>query len=244
MGQPNPPGDIPLVDGLGVEWNDIVNAFPEDKRAELGPKLKERVTAVTSEYEPLKQWEQFQKSGITPEHADTALRLFTQIENNPKEVYETIGKYLNITPAQAEKVVKEVEKGDKDDPRIQTMQDQINTLAQVAIANREMSVQEQQAAEADAAVDEEIGSLKQKYGDFPEDEIIMRMLYSDMSAEEAFQDYNGRVAEIQKRRPSPMVMSGGGMVPAQPIDVRKLDSAGTKNLVTQMLDHANAENRK
>jgi hypothetical protein len=138
MGQPTPPGDSPLIEGLDSSWNDIVNYIPEDKRAEFAPKFKERVQS----YEALKPWEEFQKSGITPDHAGTALNLFSVIENNPREVYETIGKHLNITPQQAKEVVKEVEKeidSGNDDPRLATLQQQVDTLAQIALANKQMS---------------------------------------------------------------------------------------------------------
>ncbi|MFY3741638.1 MAG: hypothetical protein HMLIMOIP_002096 [Candidatus Nitrosomirales archaeon] len=245
MGQPNPPGDnVPLIEGLDSSWNEIVSAIPEDRRTELGPKLKERITATTSQYEPLKQWEDLQKSGITPDFAGTAIGLFNLIENDPKQVYEAIGKHLNITPAQAKEVVEEVQDGDQDDPRIQRMEQQLETLAQIALAQRQMTAQEQQAAEADAAVDKELSDLKSKVGDFPEDEIVMRMLHKDMTAQQAYEEYSGRVSELQKRRPAPMLMGQGGSIPSRAIDVKKLDSKETKNLVAQMLESANVERNK
>lgn len=237
MGQPTPPGDMPLVEGLGSEWNDIVSAFPEDRRAELAPKLKERISG----YESLKGWENLQKSGITPDHADTALRIYSTLENNPREVYDTLAKYLNITPAQAQEVVEELDDADGDDPRIANLQKQVETLAQIALANKQMDTQQRQQAEADAQLESELSALKKKHGDFPEDEIVMRMMHMNMSADEAYQAYSSRVSEIQKRRPSPLVMGAGGSVPSKQVDVRKLDNAGTKNLVAQMLAHANQE---
>lgn len=241
MGQPNPPGDMPLFEGLGVEWNDIVSAFPEDRRAELAPKLKERL----SSYEPLKQWEDFQKSGISPDHARTALNLFSTIENNPREVYDTIGKYLNITPDEAKEVVKELEDADQDDPRIAALTKQVETLSQIALAQRQMTAQEQRASEADAALERDLDGLKKKYGnDIPEDEIIMRMMHKDLTAEQAYQEYSTRAAELQRRRPAPYIMGQGGHVPNNAIDVKKLDNSGTKKLVQQMIEHANVENNR
>lgn len=237
MGQPTPPGDVPLVEGLGSEWNEFVSAFPEDKRAELGPKLKERVSG----YESLEPWREFQKSGITPEHADTAINLFSLIENDPKQVYEAIGNHLGITPAQVKEAVKELEEVSDDDPRVATLQQQVDTLTQIMLAQRQMTAQEQQAAEQDQALNEELEGIKKKYGDVPEDEILMRMLHKNMTAEQAYEEYTGRVSEIQKRRPAPMIMGSGGVVPNRAIDVKKLDNAQTKSLVAQMLDHANAE---
>lgn len=241
---PVPPGDnIPLIEGLGSDWNDIVNYIPEDKRSEFAPKFKERIHSIEQQYEPLKQWDEFQKSGITPEFAGTAVQLFNMIENDPKAIYETLGNYLGVTPSQAKEVVEEIQEGDQDDPRIKALQDQVETLAQIAIAERKMTAEQKREAEADRELEEELGALQEKYGDsFPEDEILMRMHTKGISAEDAYSEYTARVSEIQKRRPSPFVMGAGGAVPVGgKIDVTKLDNKATKSLVAQMLDHANAE---
>lgn len=244
MGQPTPPGDIPLFEGLGVEWNDIVGALPEDRRAELAPRIKERIDSFT----PLKQWEDFQKSGITPEHAGTALNLFSIIENNPRQVYDTIGQYLNITPQQAKAVVEQAQQLENEpdsDPRIQTLQQQVETLAQIALAQRQMTTREQQIQEQDAAIESEISALKTKYGDdVDEEEILMRMLHKDMTAEQAFQEYSGKVTSLRQRRPAPMLMGSGGIIPRKAINPTKLDSAGTKDLVAQMMQRAMDEGRQ
>jgi hypothetical protein len=246
MGQPTPPGDMPLIEGLGSEWNEFVSAIPEAQRAELGPKLKERINGYEERVKVYEPWEQFRKSGITPEHADVALRVFSTIENNPKEVYEAIGKSLGITAAEAKEVVKEVQTGKIDttgeDPRLQTLQQQVDTLSQIALAQRNMTAEQTREKEAEAAIESDIAAVKKKYGnDVPEDQLIMRMYTKDMTAEEAYQDYSNFVSEVRKTRPAPMVMGAGGTVPNRAIDPRKLDSKETKNLVAQMLDHANAE---
>jgi hypothetical protein len=240
MGQPNPPGDnVPLFEGLGSEWNDIVSAFPEDRRSELAPLLKERISA----YEPLKQWEYLQKSGITPEHASTALNIYSVIENNPRDVYEAIGKSLGITTAEAKEVVEEIQDGDSEDPRMAHLQQQVETMAQVLLAQRNQTMEEKRIAEQEMELDNELKSLSQKYGDVPEKHILMRMQHMDMSAEEAYKDYMSDAEQIRARRPAPFVMGAGGSIPSKQIDVRKLDNKSTKSLVAQMLDHANAEAR-
>jgi hypothetical protein len=234
MGQPTPPGDVPLYEGLGSEWNDIVGAFPEDKRAELAPKLKERI----SSYEVLEPWKDFHSKGIKPEQVNNALNLYNFIETNPRDVYEAIGQSLNITPAQAEKVVEQLEDADQDDPRIAALQQQVETLAQITLAERQQSTQQKLAAEQDAKIEAEINAVKQKYGDIDEEEILMRMAHKDISADEAAQEYLGKVSEIQKRRPAPFVLGGGGTVPNKQIDPTKLSSADTKSVVAQMMEHA------
>jgi hypothetical protein len=240
VGQPTPPGDLPLIEGLDPSWNEFVSAIPEDRRAELGPKLKERISG----YEPLRQWEQFQKSGITPDQAGTALNLFTLIENDPKQVYDVIAKHLNLTPAETKAVVEEIQdaKDDGDDPRIKRMEQQLETLAQIALTQRQMSAQEKLEAQEEANLSKELDALKTKYGsNFDEEQIVMRMIHKGVTAEQAYQEYEGMVNGIRSRRPAPMVMGAGGAIPNRAIDPKKLSSQDTRKLVAQMLEHANNE---
>lgn len=244
MGQPNPPGDLPLFEGLGSEWNDIVGAFPEDKRAELAPLLKSRIDS----YEPLKQWEDFQKNGITPDQAKTALNLFDVIENNPKQVYETIGRHLGITAQEAKTAVTEIKKtggleGADEDPRIAQLENQLNTLVQIQLAQRDQSKEQQLLAQQEQALDNELTDLKKKYGEdyVNEGEVVMRMLQFGISAEEAHKQFETLASDLRRRRPAPMLLGNGGAVPARAIDPVKLSSNDTKGLVAQMLQHARQE---
>lgn len=245
MGQPTPPGEMPLYEGLGTEWNDIVGALPEDRRAELAPRIKERLGA----FEPLKQWDDLQKSGITPDQANTALSIFNIIENDPRKVYETIGKHLGITPQQAQAAVKEVEKTAEEagiDPRILTMQQQIDTLAQIAIGERQQSVAEKAIKEQDALLEKSLSDLKSKYGeDIDEEQIIMRMVHHDITPEQAYKDWSEMVTKIRARRPAPILMgSGSGAIPSRAIDPTKLSNQDTKSIVAQMLQNASDESKK
>jgi hypothetical protein len=237
MTYPTPPGDnVPLYEGLDSSWNDIVGAFPEDKRAELAPLLQSRITEIEKQYEPLKQYEDFARSGITKDHAETALNIYSMIENNPKQIYDELGKYLGVSSAQAEKIVEQVQDADPDaDPRIATMQQQLDTLMQIKLAEHNQTVQQKQQAEADAAIEKELNSLRKKHGDFDEEEVLMRMLHKGVTADQAFAEYTNKLSEIRRGRPAPMLLGGGGNVPRPGIDVKKLDSAGAKSLVVQML---------
>ncbi len=238
MGQPNPPGDIPLFDGLGPEWNDIVGAFPEDKRGELAPKLRERI----EQYEPLKQWEDFQKSGITPDFAQTAVNLFAHIENNPRQVYDEIGKFLGISAQQAKEVVDDikddVKETDEDDPRYSALKQQLDAISQILLTENQTKMQAQQEAEAQAAIENEFSALKKKVGDFDEEEVIMRMVHKGISAEQAYNEYTAKVDQLRARRPAPMLLGSGGAIPQRSIDPTKLNNQDTKSLVVQMLEHA------
>lgn len=238
MGQPTPPGDSPLYEGLSAEWNDVISGFPEDRRGELAPLLKSKIDA----YEPLKQWEQFQKSGVTADHADTALKIYSTIENNPREVYEALGKHLGISTAEAKEVVQEINDDDSGDPEMAALRQQVETMGQILLAQRQTESQAAQAAAADKEIENEIAAVKKKYGtDVDEQEIVMRMLHLNMTAEQAHQDYSSKVSEIRKRPAAPFVMGPGGAIPAKAIDVKKLSGQDTKSLVAQMMQQSNAE---
>lgn len=239
MGQPTPPGDSPLFEGLGSEWNDIVGAIPEDRRAELAPRIKQRMDARDETYAPLKQWDDFNKSGITPEHTRAALNVFSIIENNPRQVLDTIASHLGLTVGEAQKALDTLEKATEDnpdDPRLATLQKQVDVLSQIALYQKQETSQQQLAASAEAEVNKELDALKTKYGnDVNEREVILRMMQDNMSAEDAHKDFMGVAAEIRKTRAAPMLMGGSGVVPQRGLDVTKLDSKSTKDLVAQMM---------
>ncbi len=240
MGQPNPPGDIPLIEGLGSEWNDIVSAIPEEQRAELAPKLKERVSSYTE----LENWRDLHKSGITPDQAGSALNLYNIIENNPKQVYDLIGKSLGITAKEAEQVVEELEEGDPEDPRIATLQNQVETLVAIQLAERQQKTEAETKAEADKWLDGELASLKKKYGDsVDEEQVIMRMVQKGLTAEQAHNEHISYVDSIRARRPAPTLLGGGGSVPQKAIDPTKLSNKETKSLVAQYLEHAKQQGK-
>lgn len=241
MTDPTPPANTPLFEGLDPSWNDIVSAFPEDKRGELAPLLKSKL----DEYEPLKQWEDYSKSGLNKEHVDSALNIMSIIENDPKQVYELLQKHLGLTPQEAQQAVDDViENSDGEDPRWTRMEQQLNTLSQIMLGNHQQTLAQQQQAAADAAIQKDLDGLKAKYGNVDEAQVVMRMLHLDMSPEEAYQDYTKRDAEIIRRRPSPMLMpSNGNAIPNKQIDVRKLDGRGTRDLVAQMFEHDKQERR-
>ncbi len=240
MGQPNPPGDIPLIEGLDSSWNDFVGAFPEDKRAELGAQFKSRIDG----YESLKPWESFAKNGQTPESVQQAVDVLNIINNNPREVYETIGKSLGITPQQVKQIAEEIEDeddDDEDDPRfaeLSQLRQQVQTLSQLQLAKHQQETAARQAEEQDKAIENELSGLKQKYGDFPEEQVLMRMLHMNMSAEDAYKNYSEFVDSIRARRPAPTLLGGSGAIPNRRIEPQKLDSKDTRSLVAQMMQAA------
>jgi polyhydroxyalkanoate synthesis regulator phasin len=237
MGQPTPPGDnVPLFEGLDSSWNDVVSAFPEDRRSELAGSIKSRIDS----YEPYKQWDNLQKSGVTPDQASAALNLYSIIENNPRQVYDTLAQHLGISPQQAQQVVEDLDDAIEEDPRdaeLQHLRQQIETISQIMVTQNQQTRQQQLDEQANKELNDQLEGLRKKYGDIDEQQVIMHMLHLDMSAEDAYKAYTGRDDTIRQRRPAPMLLSSGGAIPNRAIDPTKLNSAETKNLVAQMLQH-------
>lgn len=248
MGQPNPPGDVPLVEGLSPEWNDIVSGFPEDKRAEYAPKIRERLSSYETVQQAYEPWKNLQDSGLTPELASTAATLYRLIESDPRQVYETIGQHLGITPQQAKEVVQDAKEDQEDeDPRfakLSTLEKQVQIMSQILLGQREAETQQKAQEEADAALDKELKALKAKYSDVDEEQVVMYMAQHNVDAEEAYKRYTERDNNIRARRPAPFVLGSGGHIPTnKPIDPKTLSPADTKSLVAQMMQQGNNEAR-
>src|SRR3990170_3385601 len=236
MTEPNPAdAGIPLVENGNPAWNPYLQYVPAEKRQEVVPLLQEwdkRYNKLNEEYAP---WQEFSKAGV-----------YSVLENQPQVVYESLGQFLGITPKEAKEAVEELEEDApgtvesiENDPRFQTLKQQVDTLAQITLAQRQQDQQSQLEKQQEQELDAELTKLKKEKGDFPEEEIIMRMLHMDMSPEEAFNHYEGLVSEARKRRPAPFLLgTGAGTIPKPSVDVKSLDSAGRKELMTQMLRHA------
>ena len=92
-------------------WNDILQDFPVELHPKLTPHLEswdkgvqERIDKIHSDYKP---WEQFIKAGVEPETVNFGLNVLNSLSENPQMVYEAIGKYYGLTPAQAKAAVEE-----------------------------------------------------------------------------------------------------------------------------------------
>lgn len=244
--EPPTPNSMPLVEGGNPAWNDVLQYVPEEKRQEVVPKLQEWDKNYQQVQESLNPWKEFVDSGVDPETAQIALNVLQTIETNPEAVYEAIGKSLGITTEEAEELVDEVTAeelpttGAISKEQFEALAQQSNAMAQILLAKRE----EEMLAQQEQELNKELTDLRNKFGDFPENEVIYRMLHSDMSAEEALKDYVQFEENLFRRRPTaPRVLSGGGMIPQPKVDPVKLDDKGTRDHVAEMLRAAMQQNQ-
>lgn len=240
---------IPLVEGGNPAWNDVLQYVPEDKRQEVVPRLQEWDKNYQEVQQQLAPWKEFVDSKVDPETAQLGLNVLTTIENNPQAAYDAIGKHLGISSKEAKEVVQDVQKDIEagqdsssgiSKEQFEQLKKTTDAMAQILVANR----QQEEINQEEQALDQELSALKKNKGDFPEEEIVMRMLHLGLNAEEAYDHYAQFEENLFKsRKQAPRVLSGGGQVPQPHVKVTELDRKGTKDYVAQMLTQAAQQNQ-
>lgn len=232
-------------------WNDILQDFPVELHPKLTPHLEswdkgvqERIDKIHSDYKP---WEQFIKAGVEPETVNFGLNVLNSLSENPQMVYEAIGKYYGLTPAQAKAAVEESKV--EDDPlapvntKLADLERQNHLMAQHLLTKHDEEQKQILQQKAEKELDLELAGLKKKYGDFNED-FVLAMLDTGKTGEEAVKAYHQwRDEEVGKYVPKPLFMGSGGGLPNQNVDPTKMTEAQTKDTVIQMLRAAAHQNR-
>lgn len=233
--------------GGNPAWNEFLNIVPQELHSQVTPILEkwdkgvnDRFQKVHSEYEP---WKPVIGRGVDPETTNFALNLLDSINNNPEMVYNALREYYKFgeTPQQ-QTGQQNVQTGQgqqepTDNPYgkdIAELRRQNELIAQVLYDERQKSME----AQADSQLDNELASMKSKYGEYNE-RYVLAMMQNGMGVEEAVKSYfEWRDQEVGKYGYKPLIMGSGGNMPSQNVDVKKLNDAGTKNLVVQMLQAA------
>lgn len=242
--------------GINPAWNEVLSYIPEDAHSKVLPHLQNwdknfsnKLQEVHSTYAPYKQ---FQEAGIDAGQMQVALGVLRAIQEDPETVYKQLAATYNFGAEQ--------EQGEPDSNlppgfdnmppefmnQFQQLQQGYDTLAQIILGQQQQQTEAQQQAQEDAALDQEINGLKQKYGDFDERFVLAQMM-AGASGEEAIQAYNGLVEQVMQNnnrpRPPKLLGSGSAVPGSNGVDPRKLDSKGTKDLVQQMLAAAAQQNQ-
>jgi hypothetical protein len=97
-------------------------------------------------------------------------------------------------------------------------------------------------------LDEELAQLKDKHGEFDESYVLGLIISNpQMSTEDAVTAWQNSIRTYSEKlgyTPKPFFVGGGGNVPGQNVDVKKLDDRGTKDLVVKMLEQAAMQNKQ
>lgn len=242
--------------GGNPAWQPFLDALPTSLHSQVTPLLQEwdkgvqqRFEAIHEEYAPYKQ---YKEQGTDPETIGYALNLVNALNENPEQVWKSMGEYYNLTPAEQAAVAEATAQEGSSD---QSWMDDNDEYVDPRIAKLEQGVQEmakmlmqEQEAKASAAEDQrlanELAELKTKYGEYDEQYVLSRMMNGD-SAEDAikgYQEVTQRILAQNNRPPAPKVLGGGGGgVANTSVNPAKLSEAERKGLITQMLAKAKQE---
>lgn len=239
------------VEARNPAWQEFVgDATPEVYQQYLEPAFKkwdasvnQRFNQVQQQYEP---WKDVIKNA-DPETAGFAINLLNALNNNPADVIQKVSEYYKLDQLQNRtsqgqpepRVVPEEEPWKRE---LETLRRQSDIMAQALLQRHK----EEEAAQADAQLNQELGELKQKYaskGDFNESWVSAMALQADISLEDAVKAYYEMADQIRRQAmPRPLISPGGGGSPgAGGLNVRKMNDNQTKNLIVDILNANNAQ---
>lgn len=217
-----PESIVPQVEKAFKEWDS---------------RTTQKFQEVHSQYEPLKPWKEFVDNNVDPEQAVQGLILLQRLQQDPQAVYEQIAQAFGLGQQGQQEPLEQDSFGEPEDitkhPQFTQMQNMTQAMAEYLV--QQDTEQKQRAA--DAAVDAELNSLKQKFGDFDERFVVTQML-AGMSGEQAVQAFNQAVqsaAAKQRAGNAPKILGAGGGIPSSTVDVGKMSKKDTLSLVQQML---------
>jgi hypothetical protein len=228
-------------------WQEYLNELPQELHGQVTPifekwdkGVQERFQKVHSQYEP---WKNVINSGTDPNMAQFGINLLSQLETNPKYVYDALGQYYDFNKAQGEQGQENQQDQDNTEPwrgEIDQLRKQNQILASHALQRQE--AERQQAA--DKALDAEFNGLKEKYGDYDELWVLSRM-QGGASAEDAVKQYHEWLNKtVEGHKPRPLIMGAGGGVLGQNSDVTKMSDQQRRSAAVQMLQAMNAQRQQ
>jgi hypothetical protein len=226
-------------------WNDVLSIIPTEFHSQVTPHFDKwdkgvqgKISEVHKQYENYKP---FVESQISPDDLRMGYGLLQAVYNKPLDVIRAMQQSFGLDLSE----LLEVESGEEEvetdyaqlPPEVQnqlaTLQRQSETMGQILLKQREEAL----AAEESKRLDQEITSLKQKYGEFDEEVVLTLMLngYDSEQAVQRYQQLANNIRSASNRPPAPQLLGSGGAIPDKSVDPRKLNPKETRNLVAEML---------
>lgn len=242
-------------------WQEILDKLPGGLHDMIRPELEkwdrgvqERFQQVQSRYEPYKD---ILESGTPPEDIQRALQMYTLLNNNPRMLYDQMGQYYNFAtqaPSGGQGQQENVEEYDLDDEessraqvaaangitpeKLQQLEQNQTILAQYLYKQH----MEAQQAQEDAALEQELQALREKYGDFDEEFVVAVASHTgDLEAAvNKFNEIKNRVAGAPRPGSNlPRPIQPGSSTPSTAVNPAELDSKGTRDLIVEFLKSRN-----
>jgi hypothetical protein len=230
--------------GQNPAWNEFLQVVPQEYHEQVTPLLQkwdqgvnQRFEKVHSDYAP---WKNYIDQGITPDQVNMALNVLNTLQENPEYVWKSLGDYHKFGQEPVENQggngqgQGELEnQGQLQDPRYDELSQNFGKLAEFVLQKQQADME----AQEDYALDQELASLRSKYGDFDEKYVMSQMLYGEMSGEQAVQEFQKMAQRLASQGPQPFSFLGGnsGGVPGTNPDVRKMSDSQARDAAVQML---------
>jgi hypothetical protein len=226
-------------------WDEFLSAIPEDYHEKVQPVLQKWDQGVQQRFEQYKPYERYVKEGIDPQVVDYGLNLMNKLDNQDGalEIFQTLGNYLEQQGLLGQEEDEEEDNGDFDynslppqlRKQIESLEQGYGTLAEYQL----MQEQQRREAQEDQLLEQELGSLREKYGDFDEEWVLAKMV-NGADTEDAVKSYHQWVDnQLQNRnRPkAPRLVGSSGDFPStqNSFDPKKANDRQTRDYVAQFL---------
>lgn len=240
----------PLRQSLGLQFESI-----KPELAKIDKDFHSHIEKVNGQYAP---WKGFVEQGVTPEQVTQSFQMLQKLNDNPEEVYQALGEFLQQTgrlptPAEVQEAVEQVpddENVSEDSRKIAELQKQLDDLKSLQEAQHQQDEQARMQEKADNEVQQEYDAFQKAHPDLsPEDwrEIQMRHYTYALqgaqfvkSLEDVGKEYFDMVDRIrQTPRPNdlaPRLPGAGGAAPApQQKDPSQFSRNESVDALTEML---------
>lgn len=235
-----------------ISWASIAEDLPEPLHETLRPIVDEWSRKYSRVQEEAAPYYNLVNNGFSPDEIEMAAALQRALATDPQGFYEQMGQAYGY--AQAQKIAELEQKvqqvtapvqatGEKNwweeeeagttapaaqaplqaDPRIDQMEQELEQLR----AMQEQVQEQQRLDEGRAQMEIELASIRQKYGDYDEEEVVRRAVANhhadgDASLTRAFHEYKDMEERIRadlasRQKVAPKVMgAASGMAPSEP----------------------------
>lgn len=245
-------------------WSDFLSAIPQSMHDLVKPHLRKWDDGVNSRiqqvHEGYADFKPFKEAGLTRDILEQAYGIYEAVNNDPRRVYdilaETYGYNANTpqpNPLQGQQpnaqqqgqqggelsAEYDIGQGGQLNPEIARLQQMVETMGNILIAQNEAA----NNAKADAALDAELAGARAKHGEFDE-RFVLAYMQNGMSADQAAQlyaEHRNQILAGHNRPTAPNVISGSGPLPSQQINPAKLDKKDTVALVANMMKAVNQQ---
>lgn len=245
---------------INPAWNGLLSRVPQGLHGQILPELQQwdknynqGIQKVHSQYAAYKP---FLDQNIDPNALNEGYLIRQALENDPLAVVQAMIQHyqLQLPTEQGQQQPGEQESDEDEalydvtqDPEFQRMKQMVELMGQHTL----MTQQQQQEAQADAALDTLITQAQQKHGEFDEDWVLQKLYFSgvdeptEQDLDAAIDAYKEHVSSIVQnyRSPSqnaPVIMGGGGGLPSQQTPVGQMTGKDRRALIVQTLANLNA----